>query len=95
MNALELIRLYRKEHEIAEIVSDPVVIARGFVFLVELRDKHYILVNSRDLDIAIVQVFEDEFDNIQNYLDNMEVRESMWRAMEILQGVVVCASRVK
>lgn len=99
MNLFSTIRYYKdrlKPHGLEEIVSSRKSAARGYVFIVELDGKYYMLVNGNDLNVALSQLPSKTLDtiNLSSRLLDVPITDSEHKAHSIQNGVFKWASRL-
>ena len=92
MNLFEQLRRiadYAKERHywIDEILIHRYLVARGFVYLVEHRERYFVLMNSCDLDIAISQMPSISTSVPYNFVMGIPIAEDAEKIKQVFCGV--------
>ena len=82
-------QLRASANKIQEVVVSRKSVVRGFVFLIELDGKYYLLVNETDLNVALSQLPKSTIDNVNlsGKLLDLPLVESEDKAMKAQTGV--------
>lgn len=93
MNALRVLQKHLDERQnIVEIVSDDRAAVRGYVFIIEHRGNVYALVHPSDLNLAVAEEIMVTGKTADKFIGNTPITEDWHRAIEVSQGVFLCAS---
>jgi hypothetical protein len=96
VSALELIEDLILRHPVKKVVTDAHSVSRGYVFLVEYENENYILINSLDMNVALVKMYNDDtMVSLSDYLHGVPLVESWTDAVRLSSGVFQCALQVR
>ena len=91
--AVDTLRMQKRR--VYEILTHKKWVARGYAYLVEYNGRHYMLVNTHDLEVAIAKLPSKTIDNMDtSRIFDVPVNDSEQKLTEVMKGVFQWASRL-